>query len=71
MTRIECENQILEKLKEIKAIAKEYDKSEELYLSISIHDDSISINNSYWETETPLEVIEFNDGTFEEVTINL
>ena len=34
MTRIECENQILEKLKEIKDIAKKYDKSEELYLSI-------------------------------------
>ena len=62
MTRIECENQILKKLKEIKDIAKEYDKSEELYLSISIHDDSISINNSYWETETPLEVTEFEYG---------
>ena len=62
MTRIECENQILEKLKEIKAIAKKYDKSEELYLSISIYDDSISINNSYWETETPLEITEFEDG---------
>ena len=62
MTRIECENQILEKLKEIKAVAKKYDKSEELYLSISIYDDSISINNSYWETETPLEITEFEDG---------
>ena len=62
MNREECENQILEKLKEIKAIAKEYDKSEELYLSISINDDSISIKNIYWETETPLDVIEFNDG---------
>ena len=62
MTRIECETLILQKLKEIKAIAKEYDKSEELYLSISINDDSISINNSYWETETPLEVTEFEDG---------
>ena len=62
MTRIECENQILEKLKEIKDIAKKYDKSEELYLSISIYDDSISINNSYWETETPLEITEFENG---------
>ena len=62
MTRIECETLILQKLKEIKAIAKKYDKSEELYLSISINDDSISINNSYWETETPLEVTEFEDG---------
>ena len=62
MNRKECENQILEKLKEIKAIAKKYDKSEELYLSISIYDDYISINNSYWETETPLEITEFEDG---------
>ena len=62
MNREECENQILEKLKEIKAIAKKYDKSEELYLSISIYDNYISINNSYWETETPLEVTEFEDG---------
>ena len=62
MNREECENQILEKLKEIKAIAKKYDKSEELYLSISIYDNYISINNSYWETETPLEITEFEDG---------
>ena len=62
MNREECENQILEKLKEIKAIAKKYDKSEELYLSISIYDDYISINNSYWETETPLGITEFENG---------
>ena len=62
MNREECENKILEKLKEIKDIAKQYDKSEELYLSISIYDDSMSINNDYWETETPLEITEFEDG---------
>ena len=62
MTRIECENQILEKLKEIKAIAKKYDKSEEFYLSITIYEDCIAINNALWETETPLEVTEYNDG---------
>lgn len=61
MTRIECENQILEKLKEIKAIAKKYDKSEEFYLLMSIHDDYIAINNAHWETETPLNVAEYND----------
>ena len=61
MTRIECENQILEKLKEIKAIAKKYDKSEKFYLLMSIHDDYIAINNAYWETETPLNVAEYND----------
>ena len=62
MNREECENKILEKLKEIKDIAKQYDKSEEFYLATSIYDDFISINNRYWETETPLDVIEFNDG---------
>ena len=44
MNKKECENQILEKLKEIKAIAKKYDESEELYLSISIHDDFDSLD---------------------------
>lgn len=62
MTRKECENQILEKLKEIKAIAKKYDKSEEFYLSMTIYADSIAINNTYWKTETPLEVTEYYDG---------
>ena len=62
MNRKECENQILEKLKEIKAIAKKYDKSEEFYLSMTIYEDSIAINNAFWETETPLEVTKYNDG---------
>ena len=62
MSKKECENKILEKLKEIKDIAKEYDKSEELYISISIYDDSITINNAYWETETPLDAIGYNYG---------
>ena len=62
MNREECENQILEKLKEIKAIAKKYDKSEELYLSMTITDDSIAMSNAHWETETPLDVMElFNN----------
>ena len=62
MNREECENKILEKLKEIKDIAKQYDKSEEFYLATSIYDDFISINNRYWETETPLGVTLFDDG---------
>ena len=61
MTREECENQILEKLKEIKDILKQYDASEELYLSMTIHDERMALNNAYWETETPLAVIEYND----------
>ena len=62
MTRIECENKILEKLKEIKDIAKEYDKSKDFYLSMTVVNDYISLNNVYWETETPLEITEFEDG---------
>ena len=62
MTREECENQILEKLKEIKDIAKQYDKSKELYLTMSIYDDVMGVNNAYWETETPLDAMEYNDG---------
>ena len=62
MNREECENQILEKLKEIKDIAKEYDKSKDFYLSTTVVNDYISLNNVYWETETPLEITEFEDG---------
>ena len=62
MNREECENQILEKLKEIKDIAKEYDKSKDFYLSMTVVNDYISLNNVYWETETPLEITEFEDG---------
>lgn len=62
MNREECENQILEKLKEIKAIAKQYDKSKELYLSMGIYDDCMTVNNSYWETETPLDVMGYDNG---------
>ena len=62
MTREECENQILEKLKEIRNIVRQYDKSGELYLSMTIHDERMDLNNAYWETETPLDAIEYNDG---------
>ena len=62
MNREECEKQILEKLKEIKDIVKQYDKSEELYLTMSIYDDVMVVNNTYWETETPLDAIGYNDG---------
>ena len=62
MTREECENQILEKLKEIKDIVKQYDTSAELYLSMTIRDDCMVLNNAYWETETPLDAIGYNDG---------
>ena len=62
MNREECENQILEKLKEIKAIAKEYDKSNNTHLSICIMDDYMFINNEYWETATPINIAEYKNG---------
>ena len=62
MNREECENQILEKLKEIKDIVKQYDTSEKLYLTMSICDDVMAVNNAYWETETPLDATGYNDG---------
>lgn len=62
MNREECETLILQKLKEIRAIAKEYDKSEKLYISITIYGDSILIGNAHWQTETPLDAIAYNDG---------
>ena len=58
MNREECENQIIEKLKEIKDIAKQYDTSEPFYLSLTISgDDYMYINNRYYEDiETPINV---------------
>ena len=40
----------------------EYDKSKDFYLSMTVVNDYISLNNVYWETETPLEITEFEDG---------
>ena len=62
MNREECENKILEKLKEIRAIAKEYDKSKDRQLSICIMDDYISCSNRYWETNTPIAFAEFDES---------
>lgn len=58
MTRYECENQIIEKLKEIKDIAKQYDTSKELYLSLAVSgDDYMMVNNYYYKNiESPIDV---------------
>nr|DAG56958.1 MAG TPA: hypothetical protein [Caudoviricetes sp.] len=57
MNREECENQILEKLKEIKDIVKQYDKSYKFYLSLNIMDNYMLANNRYYEnTKTPINV---------------
>lgn len=55
MNRKECENQLLEKLSEIKDIAKQYDKSGEFYLSLFIMDDHLVVSNRYYKnTKTPI-----------------
>ena len=54
MNREECENKILEKLKEINDIVKEYDNSNERYLCIYIIDDYICCNNIYIGKQIPL-----------------
>ena len=57
MNREECENQILEKLKEIKDIAKQYDKSDKFYLSLNIMDNYMIASNRYYENiKTPINV---------------
>ena len=47
MNRETCETLILQKLKEIRAIAKKYDKSDQIHLSMCIIGDNyISIDNT-------------------------
>lgn len=48
MNREECESKILEKLKEVRAIFREYDKRDEAYLNMCIIGDNyITFNNSF------------------------
>ena len=61
MNREECENKILEKLKEINDIVNEYDKSNERHLCICIRDDYISCSNRHWETNTPIDFFKFGE----------
>lgn len=52
MTREECEMLILQHVKEIKDIVKQYDTSDKPYLVITINSNFININNAYWGTIT-------------------
>ena len=56
MTREECENKILEKLEEIKDIAKQYDKADNFYLVLAILGNYMSASNRYENTKTPINV---------------
>ena len=55
MNREESENQILENLNEIKNIVKPYDKSDTLYLNLTIIDDDyMQVSNRYYENKSPI-----------------
>lgn len=62
MNREECENQILEKLKEIKDIVKQYDESDMLYLNLIITDDDYmtAFNRYYENIKSPINVTMLN-----------
>lgn len=56
MTREECEMLILQHVKEIRDIAKQYDTSKEFYLSMCCVNNSIQINNEFWDSDTPITI---------------
>lgn len=56
MTREECEMLILQHVKEIRDIAKQYDTSKEFYLSMCCVNNSIYINNEFWDSNTPISI---------------
>lgn len=62
MTREECEMLILQHVKEIRDIAKQYDTSKEFYLSMSWVNNSIHINNEFWDSNTPINIAQIENG---------
>lgn len=62
MTREECEMLILQYVKEIRDIAKQYDTSKEFYLSICCINNSIHINNEWWDSNTPISIGQIENG---------
>lgn len=62
MTREECEMLILQHVKEIRDIAKQYDTSKEFYLSMCCVNNSIYINNEFWDSDTPITIGQLENG---------
>lgn len=68
MNREECENKILEKLKEVRTIFREYDKSDKAHLSMCIIGDNYittfndASNNP--SKEFPLDVTLMDEGVY-------
>lgn len=62
MNREECENLILQHIKEIRDIAKQYDTSKEFYLNMCCVNNSININNEFWNSDTPIHIAQIENG---------
>lgn len=62
MTREECEMLILQHVKEIRDIAKQYDTSKEFYLNMCCVNNSIHINNEFWDSNTPIAIGQIENG---------
>lgn len=62
MNREECETLILQHVKEIRDIAKQYDTSKEFYLTMSCINNSIHINNDWWDSNTPISIGQIENG---------
>lgn len=62
MTREKCEMLILQHVKEIRDIAKQYDTSKEFYLSMCCVNNSIYINNEFWDSNTPISIGQTENG---------
>ena len=61
LTRKQCENAILRRLEEIRRLYKRYNPDGD-YLSISINNDIICVNNEHWaaDKEHPLDFYTYN-----------
>ena len=62
MTREECEMLILQHVKEIRDIAKQYDTSKEFYLTMCCVNNSIQVNNEFWDSSTPINITQLDNG---------
>nr|DAV62647.1 MAG TPA: hypothetical protein [Caudoviricetes sp.] len=62
MTREECEMLILQHVKKIRDIAKQYDTSKKFYLTMCCINNSIHINNEFWDSDTPITIGQLENG---------
>jgi len=65
MTRQEAEQKILEKMKEIVEIGKQYDENFN-YISCCYNNGSYMINNKYWQEEKKIDINVMEGGEDDE-----